>query len=227
MILRLFALCLVMMLMRFSHSIVLRTHKIMSLKHGLSKVRLSHEAAAKSVLVPVADGSEEIEIVTIIDTLVRAGAHVTLASVGAHLMVECSRGVKLTAECYIADCLHHPWDMIVCPGGMPGSQYLSDSEPLIQLLKKQVATGKHLAAICAAPAVVLAHHGLLDGRIATCYPVPKFSQKIERYVVQRVVEDENIITSQGPGTALQFSLKLVEALFGAEKAEQLRDEMVA
>eukprot|EP01031_Cornospumella_fuschlensis_P028062 gene28062-33882_t len=181
----------------------------------------------KHVLVPIATGSEEIETTTIIDTLVRGGAKVTVAGVGSDLTVTCSRGVKIVADCFITDCTSKSWDMIVCPGGMPGAQHLSESQTLVQIMQRHAQENKIIAAICAAPAVVLAEHGFLAGKSATCYPVSKFTAKIERYVSQRVVQDGQVITSQGPGTALDFSLKLVEVLFGREKAEQLKNEMLA
>lgn len=196
------------------------------LKHT-SKVKLSHADGMPTVLIPVADGSEELEAVTVFDVLARAGARVIMASVEDELTVVCSRGVKLAAHCFIADCLHEKWDMIVCPGGMPGAESLGRSEPLHQLLRKQTATGKYVGAICAAPAMVLAHHNLLDGKAATCYPGNTFTSKIERYVDEPVVQDGNVITSQGPGTAMPFALKLVEVLFGAHKEEEVRRGLLA
>lgn len=189
----------------------------------------SHEAGhagKKSVLVAIANGSEELEAVTVIDVLARAGAEVVVGSAN-ELNVVCSRGVKLTADCRLADVLHNHWDLIVCPGGLPGAQHLSDSRELIQILRNQVQAGKPVAAICAAPALVLAHHGFLDGVTATCYPGSKFTSKIERFVSQKVVEDGLFITSQGPATALPFSLKLVEILYGSEKADQIRSDLLA
>ena len=191
------------------------------------RVHSGSGGSAKKVLVPVADGSEDIETATIIDTLVRGGAKVTVAGVGNDLTVTCSRGMKIVVDCFISDCTAGSWDMIVCPGGMPGAQHLSESESLVNILKKQNNDRKYLAAICAAPAVVLAHHGLLDGKDATCYPVSKFTGKIDRYISQHVVQDGHVITSQGPATAMSFALKLVEILFGAEKAQQIKEEMLA
>ncbi|CAM9861490.1 unnamed protein product [Ectocarpus sp. 8 AP-2014] len=131
-------------------------------------------AGAKHVLVPVADGSEEIESVTIIDTLVRAGALVTVASVGPEVEVTCSRGVKIKADCKIAECEARDWDAVVCPGGMPGAVSLKENETLEAILRKQNSEGRIVGAICAAPAVVLASHGLLEGKQATCYPASVF-----------------------------------------------------
>ena len=193
----------------------------------MSSTTASHHLHSKpKVLVPVADGSEEIETVTIVDTLVRGGADVTVASVSNSLSVVCSRGIKLTGDCYIRDCADKSWDLIVCPGGMPGAQHLSDCPILTHLLKEQLRHNRHIGAICAAPAVVLARHHLLAGKSATCYPVEKFTSKLDNFVEDKVVVDGNIITSQGPGTSLEFALSLVEILFGHEKAAALKKEMI-
>jgi 4-methyl-5(b-hydroxyethyl)-thiazole monophosphate biosynthesis len=185
-----------------------------------------HGSLSKKILVPVADGTEELEAITIIDVLVRAGATVQVASVTGNLNVVCSRGVKLTADCLIQDCVSDTFDAIVCPGGMPGAQHLSDSHELHELLKHQSNHNKLTAAICASPAVVLAHHGIIGDRPATCYPAEKFIAKIPNYCTDPVVVDGNLITSQGPGTSLPFSLKVVEALFGEEKVARLERELV-
>lgn len=180
----------------------------------------------KKVLVPIADGSEEIEAVCIIDTLRRSGIDVTVASVG-HLQVTASRGVKLVADALIADCASQSYDCIALPGGMPGAEHLRDSAELIGMLKKQKAAGRLYGAICASPAVVLHPHRLLDGiRTATCYP--GFRNKLAPASAsdERVVADGNCVTSQGPGTAIEFALKLVEVLLGPQKAKEVADPML-
>mmetsp|Transcript_6870 Transcript_6870/g.9814 ORF Transcript_6870/g.9814 Transcript_6870/m.9814 type:complete len:183 (+) Transcript_6870:75-623(+) len=173
------------------------------------------------VLVPIADASEEIEAVCIQDTLVRAGAEVTVASVTGKLLVTMSRGLKIEADALIEDCTGTAWDAIACPGGMPGAERLAASAPLVELLKQQVAASKITAAICASPAVVLAQHNLLPGK-AVCYPAPKFKEILgEKYTEDVVQMDGCVITGTGPGTSLKFALKIVETLFGAEKAEEV------
>ncbi len=181
----------------------------------------------KKVLVPIANGSEEIEAVTIIDTLVRAGAKVVVASVENTLNIKCSRGVKLTADFLIHDCVNQHWDLIALPGGMPGAENLRNNKELSHLLKHQNDNYKLIGAICAAPAIVLASQNLLKDTKATCYPSPKLLGMISKYSEERVVQDSNIITSQGPGTSLEFSLKLVEALYGKEKAATIPEEMLS
>ncbi len=181
---------------------------------------------SKKVLVPIADGTEEIEVVCIIDTLRRAGADVTVASVGSD-QVTASRGVKLVADVLIADCAGQIYDLIALAGGMPGAEHLRDCEQLGGMLKEQAQAGRLYAAICASPAVVFQHHGLLANRKATCYPSLASSLGDSYISDQRVVVDGCCVTSQGAGTALEFSLKLVELLFGKEKAKETGDSMLA
>ena len=177
------------------------------------------------ILVPIADGTEEMEAVTIIDVLRRAGAEVTVASVGA-LEVTASRGIKLVADVKIADCAGRPYDCIALPGGMPGAEHLRDSKPLADLLKTQKQQGKLYAAICASPVVVLLHHGLLP-KNATCHPAFADQLPNPQTAKQRVVIDGKCITSGGPGTALEFALELVRQLMGDAKAKQVAEPMLA
>jgi 4-methyl-5(b-hydroxyethyl)-thiazole monophosphate biosynthesis len=181
---------------------------------------------SKEVLVPIADGTEELEAVCIIDVLRRAGASVTVASVG-DMHITASRGVKLVADKRIVDCVNDTYDLIVLPGGIPGAEHLRDSNELEMLLRQQQEQGRWYGAICASPAVVLQHHQLLGQRRATCYP--SYIEKLENAdtTESRVVVDEKCITSRGPGTALEFSLKLVELLYGEEKSKEVAEAMVA
>lgn len=180
---------------------------------------------SKKVLVPIADGTEEIEAVCIIDVLRRAGAAVTVASVG-HLQITASRGVKIVADCTITDCQNDHFDLIALPGGIPGAEHLRDSSPLIELLRRHQANGGWYGAICAAPAVVLSHHRLLGGRQATGHP--SFSAQLTDAVpvAARVVVDGKCVTSQGPGTALEFALTLVAMLFDKAKAAEVAGPML-
>lgn len=178
-----------------------------------------------SVLVPIADGTEEIEAVTIIDVLRRAEAEVTVASVGA-LQVTASRGVKMVADCLIEACKERNFDVVVLPGGIPGAEHLRDNPVLKEILLRQKNNGKWYGAICAAPAVVLEPHGLLADRQATCHPNHVGGLSDQSAVESRVVVDGNCVTSRGPGTAMEFSLKLVELLFGRERREAVAAPMV-
>lgn len=180
---------------------------------------------SKKVLVPIADGSEEIEAVSIIDVLRRAGAEVTVASVDS-VQVTASRGVRLVADTLIKDCVGKTYDLVVLPGGMPGAEHLRDSPELTEILKLQKKEGRLYGAICASPSVVFQHHGLLEGRKATSHP--NFSDSLNRReaVDMRVVVDGNCVTSRGPGTAIEFALTLVELLFGKEKASEVAGPMI-
>ena len=180
---------------------------------------------SKKVLVPIATGTEEIETACIIDTLRRAQADVTVASVG-DITITASRGLKITADCLISDCINETFNLIALPGGMPGAGYLRDCDVLIKMLKDQISANRLYAAICASPAVVLAHHGLLKNKKATCYPSAIDQLPDSSSANQIVVVDGNCITSQGPATALPFALKLVEMLFSLETAKNIANAML-
>jgi len=180
---------------------------------------------SKKVLVPIANGTEEIEAVCIIDTLRRAGAEVTVASV-EELQITASRGVKLVADARISDCVDQTYDCIALPGGMPGAEHLRDSAPLIEKLKQQKQAGRLYGAICASPAVVLQPHGLLANVTAACFPSMRSKLDPAYASDEAVVVDGHCVTSQGPGTAIAFALKLVELLFGAGKAREVADAML-
>jgi 4-methyl-5(b-hydroxyethyl)-thiazole monophosphate biosynthesis len=184
----------------------------------------------KRVLVPIATGSEEIETACIVDILRRAGADVTVASCnpeGASLVVKMSRGMNFLADAAVTACADNMYHLIALPGGMPGASGLAASPVLHALLKAQAARGAPYAAMCAAPAVVLEPAGLLTGKAATAHPafVEKLGERREA-VDARVVVDGNCITSRGPGTALEFSLALVQVLFGPDKAAEVAKPLV-
>lgn len=179
----------------------------------------------KKVLVAVANGTEELEAVAITDTLRRSGADVVVASVQELTIVGSCR-TKLIADKLISECMEDEWDLIVVPGGIPGATNLRDSRELTYLLKKQARQEKLYAAICAAPVVVLQHHGLLQNKKATANPGFANSLTDKSMIQQRVVVDGNCITSQSRGTALEFSIKLIELLYDKDKASQIASEML-
>lgn len=181
--------------------------------------------ASPKVLVPIADGTEEIEAVCIIDVLRRAGADVTVASVDDH-EITASRGVRIVADCLIEDCRDNNYTLIVLPGGIPGAEHLRDSPTLIQMLHRHKAAGGLYGAICAAPAVVLSHHGLLAGCPVTGHPAFAGQLGDGQPVAERVVTGDRCITSQGPGTALEFALALVARLFGPGRAAEVAAPML-
>jgi len=179
----------------------------------------------KRVLVPIGNGTEEMEAVITIDVLRRAGAAVTVASVENDLTVKCSRGVIILADTLIKDA-GSQYDLIACPGGMPGAERLRDSDELFKLIDQQKAAGKLYAAICATPAVFFEAKGIIDGKKATAHPA--FSDKLanQAAVADRVVVDGKLTTSRGPGTAFEFALALVKQLYGEEKMREIAGPMV-
>lgn len=171
------------------------------------------------VLVPLADGCEELEAVTIIDLLRRAGIDVVSAGLVPGV-VKASRGIQLVPDTTLDAALADDFDMVVLPGGMPGAATLRADARILALLKKMAAAGRYTAAICAAP-MVLAEAGLLDGRQATSYPgfLDEFPN-VERRD-DTVVRDGTLMTSRGPGTAMDFALALVETLRGKDARQQV------
>ena len=179
----------------------------------------------KKVLVVLADGFEEIEAFAPIDILRRANIKVITASVGNYTVTS-ARGVKVLPDMLLDNCLDLEFDAIVLPGGLSGSEFLAETENLIVLLKKQIQQKKYVAAICAAPALVLAGNNLLGKNKATCYPCEEFINMLENYVDEDIVISNEFITSKGVGTAFAFSLKLVELLVGESQAKELAEEML-
>lgn len=179
------------------------------------------------VLVPLAQGCEELEAVTIIDLFVRAGIEVVTASLDDQDLIHCSRGVVLQAQTSLAEVLNESFDMVVLPGGQPGSDHLAADQRLLELLQTTVATGGISAAICAAPKVLKAA-GLLDGLEATSFPgvLDKHPAKGMVYLTQAVVDSGSIVTSRGPGTAMDFALHLIERLKGVEIRAQVEAGLV-
>jgi len=181
---------------------------------------------SQTVIVPVADGTEEIEAVTIVDTLRRAGLDVTVAAVGDQLEVVCSRGVKLVADALLDGLNGRVYDAVVLPGGGPGAENLSRSDTLRARLDAQLAAGRLVGAICAAPAVVLARHDLIGERHVTGHPSTFGDLPAATRSEDRVVVDGNLVTSRGPGTALEFALQLVEILCGQDRRREVADPML-
>jgi len=165
------------------------------------------------VLIPLANGCEELEAVTLIDLLRRADITVITVSLTSQLQITASRGVQLVADTSLDEVLNDEFDLLLLPGGMPGSSHLNDDGRIHTKIKQQLASNKAIGAICAAP-MVLAHAGVLAGKTATCYPSVLTSDDWPtiNLVNQPVVIDGNILTSQGPGTAIDFALAIIEYL---------------
>jgi len=176
------------------------------------------------VVVLLADGFEEIEAIAIIDVLRRAGIEVTVAGLHGGL-IESARRVRVAPDTTIDTITVDDFDMIVLPGGQPGSDNLNANARVKSLIQDFHGKGKLTGAICAAP-YVLANAGVLEGRHVTSYP--SFSGKLAGAIYQEkvVVEDGNIMTSRGPGTAVCFALAIVEKLVGKEKATSVKEAML-
>ena len=158
----------------------------------------------KRVLVPLAEGFEELEAVTIIDVLRRAGLEVVVASLGSS-PVTGSHGIRIAADTPLAALAEQEFDMIALPGGMPGADHLKKDPRITEIVQRLHGKGRPVAAICAAP-MVLASAGILDGRRATSYPGFLKDAAKTTVVGDAVVVDRGVITSRGPGTALDFAL---------------------
>lgn len=173
------------------------------------------------VLVPLADGCEELEAVTVIDLLRRARVEVVTAGLTTGA-VKGSRGTVLVPDATWDDAVLREYDMIVLPGGQPGADNLERDARVIALLKKMAAAGKFTTAICAAPKV-LAAAGLLDGKRATSYPGALDTKRYPHIRIenQAVVRDGQVLTSRGPGTAMDFALSLIEVLTDRATRDQV------
>jgi 4-methyl-5(b-hydroxyethyl)-thiazole monophosphate biosynthesis len=178
-----------------------------------------------SVLIPLAEGSEELEAVTIIDLLRRAGIEVISAGLSGD-KIRCSRGTVLCPDTTLDEALKKDYDMVVLPGGLPGADHLDNDERVRDLLKKMANSGKFTAAICAAPKV-LASSGLLNGGTATSFPgvIDKMDIPGMQYSNDPVVQDGKVITSRGPGTAMDFALHLIEVLEGKAKRDEVESAL--
>lgn len=178
------------------------------------------------VLVPLANGCEELEAITITDLLVRAGISVTTAGLD-NQPVTASRGTRIIPDTSIDQVVNNTYDMIVLPGGLPGADYLRDDERIQQLLKRHSQHKKFLAAICAAPKA-LAAAGLLDGKTVTSYPGALNNLTLNQTTItdSALEIDGNIITSRGPGTAMDFALMLIEILKGKPKRDEINLQLV-
>ena len=169
----------------------------------------------------LADGFEEIEALTVVDLLRRARIEVTTVSITTNNIVHGAHGIDVMADILFEDNLPEV-DMLVLPGGGPGTRSLGAHVGLKDLLYEYVKKNKKIAAICAAPSV-LGGYGFLEGKRAICYP--GFEEKLTGAVItdEKVVVDGNFITSKGPGTSIEFSLELIKLLCGKETAQQILD----
>ena len=182
----------------------------------------------KRVLVVLADGFEEVEAISPIDVLRRAGASVTVAGLKPEKgnLVRGAHDIWVHCDVELRDVREDRFDAIVLPGGMPGAMNLHKSEMVNSIILDNYKRGDLVCAICASPAFVLASTGILDGKKCTCYPGCETVAPNVSFSQDRAVKDGNVITSKGPGTALEFGLLIAEALFGKDVSDSLFSDMI-
>jgi 4-methyl-5(b-hydroxyethyl)-thiazole monophosphate biosynthesis len=173
------------------------------------------------LIVPLAEGFEEIEAIAVIDILRRANIKVDVVGVEDEVVAG-RNGIKVLCDKIITDVKPEDYDGIILPGGNPGYKNLENNQQVINIIKSLNSRGKLVAAICASP-TILEKIGILEDKKATCYPTMK--DRIKNFVNERVVVDKNIITSQGPGTAIEFALEIVR-FFNPPLYEQLKKELL-
>lgn len=170
----------------------------------------------------LADGFEEVEALTVVDLLRRAGIEIETVSTNDTLAVKGAHNIEVAADIMLDECPEKA-HIFIAPGGMPGASNLAANARVCELFSGQHARGGRVAAICAAPAVLLAPLGILDGYDATCYP--GFEEALTAgnafHKNQRVVVDRNVITANGPSSAMPFALSIIEALSSQDKADQV------
>jgi len=174
-----------------------------------------------NVVVLLAPGFEELEAVTIVDVLRRAGISVLLAGITSP-PIEGGHGIKVMTDLSIDDVT--TYDALVLPGGNPGYINLERDQRVLKLIRAAYDAGKYVGAICAAPHV-LGVAGIMEGATATCYPGIEIAGA--KRVEERVVRHGTIITSQGPGTAIDFALDLVEVLTSTKNAREVKNALLA
>ncbi len=177
-----------------------------------------------NVLIPLAQGCEELEAVTVIDLLRRADIHVVTAGLDKQ-PVTCSRKTILIPDTDLDTALLDEYDMVVLPGGLPGADHLDNDPRIKELLIKLVNSEKFAAAICAAPKVLVSA-GLLKNKQATCYPGVLKSDNNMTVTDKAIVVDKKVITSRSPGTAMDFALTLIELLLGKDKRDEVEKGLV-
>ena len=178
-----------------------------------------------NVCVLIADGTEEMEAVIVVDVLRRAGISVFLAGVGGDRLVTTSRGVRIAPDGEWDPAEASRFDALIIPGGAGGTQILLQDDSVKESIREFVAAGKMVAAICAGP-LVLQAAGVLEGKTFTSHPACRTDFNVGTRVDQPVVRDGQILTSQAPGTAFAFALALVEALDSPAAAKRLADDML-
>ena len=179
----------------------------------------------KKAILLLAAGFEEVEAVTPIDYLRRAGIEVTVAAIGGNLSVKGARGITVNADTALHDLGQSPqaglYDAVIIPGGMPGAANIAASPEARSLITTMAAGGKLICAICAAPALVLAPLVLLSGRKFTCYPGMEEKAQDGNWTDTRVAIDGSIITSRGAGTAGEFAIAIIRQLLTEAEGDKI------
>lgn len=179
----------------------------------------------KKVSVFLADGFEEIEGLTVVDLLRRAGVEVTTVSITEKLTIHGAHKIDVQADKMFDEVNYQEEDMVVLPGGMPGTLNLGAHAGVKEVLEQFYEAKKYIGAICAAPSV-LGKYGMLDGRKATSYPGFEEQLKGAEYTTEPVAVSDFVITSRGLGTAIDFALALIEVLVGEEKAKEISHSII-
>ncbi|MCC8060515.1 MAG: DJ-1/PfpI family protein [Clostridiales bacterium] len=177
------------------------------------------------VYAMIANGSEEVECLAVVDVLKRCGIEVSLVSAHEEREIVSSHGIRIQADEIASKAAFSDGDAIFLPGGIPGSEHLYNCAPLREALKKAHAEGRRIAAICAAPAVVLGRLGYLQGRRATCYPGFEKDLLGAEYTGEGVITDGNITTARGLGYALDLGLELGGLLVGRDVAAKVKSQI--
>lgn len=172
------------------------------------------------IYVFLAEGFETVEALAVVDILKRAKHEVVTVAVSKELLVTSAQKIPVKAEQLISDSEYDDADVVFLPGGMPGTRNLEAESKVVSVVRTQYEKGKIVAAICAAPSI-FGHMNILQGRKATCYPGFEKDLLGAEHVTDKVVADENVITSRGMGTAIDLGLFLVEKLSGKDKAEEI------
>ena len=175
----------------------------------------------KKALVFLADGCEMCEALCVVDVLRRGGVAVTTAGVGKERVLS-SHKVEIKADCALSQDLSRSWDLVFCPGGMPGATNLSSSDLVNSIIMENYREGRMVSAICASPAVVFGPLGILNSRKATCYPGCESYAPGITFLKDGVVVDGNVVTAKSAGWAFDLGIRLLEMLVDKETAEKVR-----
>ncbi|KAI0980699.1 hypothetical protein GJ496_003441 [Pomphorhynchus laevis] len=189
------------------------------------------ERKTLKAMILLAEGAEEIETIVVVDILRRASINVSVCAIGKQ-MIKCSRDVIIVGDCVLSEkcCPAADFDLVYMPGGLGGTKVLCDNKIVGSILEDFIKADKWICAMCAAPTVFIHHGNLLNDHKITSHPSVKedmLKAGYSNYSEDRVVVDRKLITSRGPGTALEMALKIVEEIVGVEEAQEIAAAIVA